>query len=70
MYAGKARSGQKRGHKKFEAEYGGSVFNVNLVHGNVDERTEQAIRNEVDRLRVLRTGPHSELRGTEDQGEP
>ena len=60
-YAGKARSGQRRGHEKFHSDFGGHVFTIDLVKGSVESRTEGLIKKEVERLRTLEKGPHAAL---------
>ena len=58
-YAGNARSGQRRGHERFQIDFGGKVFTVNLIKGSVESRTEDLIKKEVKRLRALEKGPHA-----------
>jgi hypothetical protein len=58
-YAGKARSGQRRGHERFQIDFGGKVFTVDLIKGSVESKTEALIKKEVERLRALEKGPHA-----------
>ena len=61
-YAGKAGSGQRRGHRRFQRDFGGHVFTVDLIKGSVDSRNEALIEKEVDRLRALENGPHAGMK--------
>ena len=59
IYAGAAMSGMKRGHKKFQADFGGKAFTTVLERGDViDSNKRRAIIEEIRRLQGLSEGPH------------
>mgnify|MGYP001202968047 CR=1 FL=1 len=58
VYQGKARSGMRRGHYKFQSDYGGKVFTTNLTRGEPPEYMVRAISEEIVRLRNLPSGDH------------
>ncbi|MFL2493833.1 MAG: hypothetical protein ACJ0HH_03685 [Candidatus Thalassarchaeum sp.] len=59
IYAGAAKSGMKRGHKKFQGNFGGKVFTIVLENGEViDSNKRREIIDEIRRLQELSEGPH------------
>ena len=59
IYAGAAMSGVKRGHKKFQVDFGGKAFIIVLENGEViDSNKRMGIIDEISRLQELPKGPH------------
>ena len=59
IYAGAAMAGMKRGHKKFQSNFGGQVFTIVLENGEViDSKKRWAIIDEIRSLQELSEGPH------------
>jgi hypothetical protein len=52
-------AGMKRGHKKFQSNFGGQVFTIVLENGEViDSKKRWAIIDEIRSLQELSEGPH------------
>lgn len=59
IYAGAAMSGMKKGHKKFQTDFGGKAFIVVLEKGDViDSNKRREIIEEIRRLQGFSEGPH------------
>lgn len=59
IYAGGGMSGMKRGHKKFQVDFGGKAFIAVLEQGEVtDLNKRNAIIEEIKKLQGLPKGPH------------
>mgnify|MGYP001203015087 CR=1 FL=1 len=57
VYVGGGMSGLKRGHKKFQADYGGKAFIVVLENGEViNSNKRQMVIDEIRRLQNLPKG--------------
>ena len=59
IYSGGGMSGMKRGHKKFQDDFGGKAFIIVLENGEViDSNKRIRIIDEISRLQGLPTGHH------------
>ena len=50
LYMGQARSSEERGHKAFHRDFGGTVFTVMPVNGQLSAQMEKKILSERDLL--------------------
>jgi len=61
IYTGKARAGQKKGHKLFKEKFGGKAFFAFPSKGVLDAETQKQLLEEIDRLEKLPQGDFPEL---------
>lgn len=58
IYTGKARTSQSKGFELFKRKFGGKVFMVMPIKGEVDSNTLDLIEQEASRLNRLQPGPY------------
>jgi hypothetical protein len=56
IYTGKSKLSQNKGHELFKEKFGGKVFVTTPVKGIFDKKTQNELKDEIDRLNNLDKG--------------